>query len=98
MIAALTKKDVKASTIVCFLVIRDQYTNTLKLKNCDIDKISASIYGLAISKFDNEDVVYLFYCGRNWEPINYSCYPSVEAAKKQAEHTFTGTINLWEGH
>ena len=58
-------------------------------------QISREIYGLAICRYENSNIIYRFCCDKNWETQQDGDYPSIDDAKKFLPDQYSQVIPQW---
>jgi hypothetical protein len=59
-------------------------------------KLVGPAAGLAISKYNHEDCVCIFYCNEKWDVFAAAEYPTVEKAVQRMEIAYRGSSKKWE--
>ena len=59
-------------------------------------KVAAEIYGIAICKYENSDIIYRFSCDFDWETEQDSDYSSIEDAKKYIPAQYQNIEIQWK--
>lgn len=51
---------------------------------------------LALAQYADATEVYLLYCDADWQVLNDTCHPTLEAAQHQAEFEYAGVSARWQ--
>ncbi|MBV7263254.1 hypothetical protein P0Y67_11815 [Photobacterium sp. SP02] len=61
-------------------------------------EVAYEIFGIAICKYSDSDVIYRFSCGSNWETEQDSDYQSVDEAKEKIPEQYQNVKARWQKH
>ena len=87
--------------VLFWTLLDDRNKRTGKLRLYANGTLQTEFHGLAIAAYEDKNGIpkqetYLFFCDENWEVENDTYHDSVDAAKAQAEMTFTGIDEKWK--
>ena len=65
------------------------------LKYSESNEVAAEIYGLAICRYTDSNVIYRFSCDENWETEQDSDYATIEEAKSNLPEQYKNILAEW---
>jgi hypothetical protein len=74
---------------------RHRKTNVVRLYADGAEQLAFA--GVALAQYEEESsAVYAFYCDRDWNTQNDSCYSTFQEAKRSTECLFIGLADTWQ--
>ncbi|WP_020412344.1 hypothetical protein [Microbulbifer variabilis] len=59
-------------------------------------KVAAEIFGLALCKYPNSEIIYRFSCDSDWESEQDSEYASIQEAKAHLPSQYQNVVANWQ--
>jgi len=87
--------ELDGARVLAFAVIDALISPTAGTVHRIGDEVVGPAAGLAIARYDGDDVYYLFYCEPTWRVVTDTCHPTEELAREQAEFEYRGVSGRW---
>lgn len=89
-------KGIGGAKVVLYTPIDGGHRHTGNCRQIVAGVLMGAAAGLAIRRYEGEDLFYLLCCDENWETLTDTWHQTLEEAKGQAEFEYEGVSGTWQ--